>query len=238
MAGRGLGVMLLAVVTTAACSGDGESDSTLAPLSAPGAATVAPTAAAPTSSAPAPPSSGAASMGWGFVSIQVRLAASGVDEAITLDRATVPVHELDPISVDAFCTPLDDGTGWMVSVTDLRRLSAGHRLVSAVLRIDEEVAAPGVYDGTLEVGDAGQKVTGFTGPITVGEGLAAGSFDLRDATGQAATGSFVCAPEPVATTTVPAATVEGSVPGGSGPPATTTGAPAGPAPPTVPEATS
>jgi hypothetical protein len=235
MAGRGLGMMLLAVVTTAACSGDGESDSTLAPLSAPGEATVAPTSAAPTSSAAPPPSSGSASMGWGFVSIQVRLAASGVDESLSLDRATVPVHELDPISVDAFCTPLDDGAGWMVSVTDLRRLSAGHRLVSAVLRIDEEVVAPGVYEGTLDVGDAGQKVTGFAGPITVGEGLAAGSFDLRDANGQAATGSFVCAPEPVATTTVPPASGPASTPADSVPPSTSA---SGPPPPTVPAATS
>ena len=43
-----------------------------------------------------------ATAGTGFVSIQVRLPASGVDETLALDRATVSADALDPVSLDAY----------------------------------------------------------------------------------------------------------------------------------------
>jgi hypothetical protein len=234
-----LGAAASVIFVLTACTDREASDATLGPLSSPGSSTTqvvtAPPAtpeAAATTAADAPPGA----VGAGFVSIRVRLASSGVDESLSLDRSSVATEDLDPISLDAFCTALDDGDGWTVSVTDLRRLSAGGmRLVSAVLRIDATVTEPGVYEGTLEVGDTAQQVTAYDGPITVDAGLASGSFDLRDASGRAATGAFVCAPEPVPTTTVPAPTVAGSVPVESQPPAA---GPTAPPPPTVPAATS
>lgn len=237
---RWLGAATLVLMPLAGCSDD-DSDSTLEPLSSPGTATMPATAqvaTAPAAETASPGSSTAPSgaAGSGFVSIRVRLASSGVDEALTLDRATVAAEDLDPISLDAFCTALDDGDGWTVSVTDLRRLSAGgSRLVSAVLRIDAAVSEPGLYEGSLEVGDTGQHVTRYDGSITVEEGLASGSFDLSDATGSAATGTFVCAPEPVPTTTLAPVTVPVSGPDDASPPPT---GPTTPPPPTVPEATS
>lgn len=231
-------VASLAVGLLAGCSGDGESDSTLGPLESPTSApAVTPTVAVATTASPASDTAPSGAVGSGFVSIRVRLASWGIEESLTLDRASVPAAELDPLSVDAFCTALDEGEGWTVSVTDLRRLSvAGNRLVSAHLHIDGPVAGPAVYEGTLEVGDTGQQVTTYGGPVTLDEGLASGSFDLRDASGAAATGTFVCAPEPVATTTVAPTTMVDSVPPDSA--VATVPAPPSPPVPTVPEATS
>ena len=227
---RRAGLAALASFALAACSGDDDSsDATLGPLTSAtpsGAATLPPTGTVLIPTAPAGPA------GSGFVSFQVRLGASGIDEAIALDRATVAESQLDPISLDAYCTALDGGDGYVASVTDLRRLSAGSRIVSAVLRIETDVPGPGTYEGTLDVGDAQQTTTRYSGPITLDEGAASGSFDLRDAAGGAATGTFVCALEPVVTTTVPVTPAPGDVPVDTGPMVTA------PPLPTVPAATS
>ena len=144
------------------------SDATLGPLTSStpsGAATLPPTGTVLIPTAPAGPA------GSGFVSFQVRLGASGIDEAIALDRATVAESQLDPISLDAYCTALDGGDGYVASVTDLRRLSTGSRIVSVVLRIEADVPGPGTYEGTLDVGDAQQTTTRYSGPVTLDEGV-------------------------------------------------------------------
>jgi hypothetical protein len=231
---RRVGLAALASLAAAACSGDDDtSDATLGTLTAstPSAATMPPNGTVLIPTAPAGP------VGSGFVSFQVRLGASGIDEAIALDRATVAEAQLDPISLDAYCTALDGGDGYVASVTDLRRLSTGSRIVSAVLRIETDVPGPGTYEGTLDVGDAQQTTTRYSGPITLDEGVASGSFDLRDPDGGAATGTFVCAPEPVVTTTVPVTPAPGDVPVETGPAVTGPTVTAPPLP-TVPAATS
>jgi hypothetical protein len=227
---RRVGGAALTVLLLAACSSDDDTDSTPEPLTPSG---VTAGATLPMAGTVASATTPAGPAGSGFVSIQVRLGASGIDETITLDRATVAVSQLDPISLDAFCTALDGGEGFVASVTDLRRLSGGSRVVSVVLRIDGDVTGPGTYDGVLEVGDAQQTTTTYAGPVTLGDGTASGTFDLRDPTGSAATGSFVCAPQPVVTTTVPATPPPpGSAPVDGSPP------PTEPRLPTVPIATS
>lgn len=198
------------VAMTSSCAGDDDPSSTLGPLdttSLASGATAGAAGAAGGSTAPTGP------VGSGFVSIQVRLAASGVDEVIALDRASVAVDDLEPISLDAGCTALDGGEGLDVAVTDLRRLSAGNRVVSARLHIDPPVDTAGVYDGSLEIGDGQQVVTTYVGTVTVGDDLASGSFDVADEQGGVATGSFVCAAEPVATTTMPVQVGGEEVPG-------------------------
>lgn len=147
--------------------------------------------------------------GAGVVSLQVRIAATGVDELIELDRGAVDAASLDPISLDATCTALDGGEGLTVAVTDMRRVSAGSRLVSAVLRVDGEVAAGGEYEGTIDVGDNQQVVTTYAGLVTLGPGLATGTFDMIDGSGRAATGSFTCNEDAIAptTTTIPTTTI-------------------------------
>ena len=212
---RRLHLTAVAVVALAgvACSDDEDPSSTLGPLDSTAAAsgaTPGPSAASATgSSAPAGPA------GSGFVSIQVRLGSTGVEEVIALDRATVAADQLAPISLDARCTALDGGEGLDVSVTDLRRLSSGSRIVSARLHVDPPLDAAGAYDGSLEIGDGQQVVTTYTGSIVVDEGLSGGSFDVTDQSGGVATGSFVCAAQPVASTTVPASGGGEEIPGAS-----------------------
>ena len=227
---RVVGFVALASLALAACSGDDDSsDATLGPLTSAtpsGADTLPATGTVLIPTAPAGP------VGSGFVSFQVRLGASGIDEVIALDRATVAESQLDPISLDAYCTALDGGDGYVASVTDLRRLSTASRIVSVVLRIEADVPGPGTYEGTLDVGDAQQTTTRYSGPVTLDEGVASGSFDLRDDAGGAATGTFVCAPEPVVTTTVPVTPAPGADPVDTVPMVTA------PPLPTVPAATS
>ena len=158
-----------------------------------------------------------AQAGSGFVSIDVQIPADGVDEAISLDRAAVQNEALDPVSLDATCTPLDGGEGLTVSVVDLRRLGAGSRLVSAALHVTGE-ATPGSHDVTLDVSDADQQTTQYTGTIQVADGAMSGTFDVTDAAGNAALGSYVCALEPVAATTTTPVTGGGEeVPGSDAP---------------------
>lgn len=199
-----LGAVVVTLVL-AACAGDDSTDDTLAPLGSGGGAVTTPS---PSGSADpsATPSSISGPVGAGVVRLSVRLAGPGIDEDLSLDRATVAAAALDPVNVDASCTAIDGGDGLTVSVVDLRRLFAGQRLLSATLRIDDEVAAAGEYTGTLEVGDADQQTTRFEGPVRVDEGLASGTFDLLDGDGAPATGSFACAADVASlptTTTVP-----------------------------------
>lgn len=204
-----LGGLLVPVV--AACSGDDDiGDETTATL---GSLATAPRGSA---TASATPGTDGGAEGAGYVRIQVRLGATGTDEVLELDRASVAPEDLVPVSLDARCTPLDGGGGFVVSVVDLRRVAEGDRLVSASLRIDGDAAEAGAYEGTIDVGDTGQTVTTYAGAVTLDAGLTSGSFDMADATGQAATGTFTCsdsapaatAPTTTAstTTTIPLAT--------------------------------
>ena len=143
-----------------------------------------------------------AEAGSGFVSIQVRLPSAGIDETISLDRATVRGEELDPVSLDATCTPLDGGDEMIVSVVDLRRLAAGARLVSAALQVEGGTTA-GQHEATLDVSGADQVTTTYTGTAELAEGGWSGTFEATDESGETATGSFVCADAPVEPTTVP-----------------------------------
>lgn len=166
-----------------------------------------------TTAAPAVPGSGPVTgdtgapgaTGAGFVSIDVQVAADGITETISLDRATVAAASLNPVDLNATCTPLDGGdaaAGVVVSVVDLGRI-AGNQLVSAVLRYADP--APGEHEMTLEVGGADQVATTYGGTVTVGDDGMSGSFEGADSGGNAVTGAFVCAAEPVAPP--PAATV-------------------------------
>ena len=133
--------------------------------------------------------------------------ATGVNETLSLDRATVRKDALDPASLNATCTPLDGGDivqGVDVTVVDLRRLSGGNRLISAVLHVDgaeAEDAEAGEHEATLQLGEANQSTTTYTGTATLAEGGCAGTLELTDAAGNALTGTFDCAAEPLPTTT-------------------------------------
>jgi len=128
----------------------------------------------------------------GFVSIQVRLAARGIDETISLDRSIVAVDKLDPISLDATCSALDGEPGFVVAVVDLRRLGTDNHLVSAMLEVPDFLRA-GEYEGTLQLGDQEQRSTTYTGMVSVDEDRIGGTFEMTDAEGGPATGSFTCA---------------------------------------------
>ncbi|MBA3606390.1 MAG: hypothetical protein M3487_00215 [Actinomycetota bacterium] len=214
------------LVMASSCSGGDDPSDTLGPLD-----TTAPASVGTAVSAGSVATSGATTpsgpVGSGFVSIQIRLASSGIEEVIALDRATVAAADLVPISLDAGCTALDGGDGLDVAVTDLRRLSGGNRVISARLHVDPPTDAPGAYEGTLEIGDGQQVVTTYRGDVTLDEGMASGSFDVTDDSGGVATGSFVCAAQPVTTTTAPVSGGGEQVPGASAPVT-------GPAVPTLP----
>lgn len=203
MVARVLGATAV-LVGVSACSGDDDStEGTLGVIEG-GPTTVA---VAVPASGPAPGGTGApGATGSGFVSIDVQVAADGIAETISLDRASVPAAALNPVDLNATCTPLDGGdaaAGVVVSVVDLGRI-AGNELVSAVLRYADP--APGEHEMTLEVGGADQVATTYGGTVTVGDDGLAGSFEGADSGGNAVTGAFVCATEPVAppaTATVP-----------------------------------
>jgi hypothetical protein len=197
-----MGVLLVAAVVLTACGGDDDStNATLGTLDAtavvttPGATTGGPEG----SDAPAT-TVDPATAGTGFVSIQVRLPAVGIDETLALDRATVSADALDPVSLDAFCTPLDGGTEMVVRVVDLRRLADGSRLISAALNVAGGTAA-GEHDATLEVSGADQSTTTFSGTAVLAEGGWSGTYEAADDSGNAASGTFTCATAPVDTTT-------------------------------------
>ncbi len=208
-----------------ACSGDDDAtDGTLGVIDT--GVSVPPSASGdePVTTGPAGTSVDPSTAGAGFVSIGVQVASAGIAETISLDRSSVPAASLDPVSLDATCTPLDGGdpaAGVVVSVVDLRRL-AGDQLVSAVLRFGD--AAPGDHDMTLELGDANQVATSYTGTVTVADDGMAGTFQGADGGGTPVSGSFACAAEAIATTTtlVPLDAGE-EVPEGETPAETTSG---------------
>ena len=201
--GRGRGWIrgvLVAAFVLAGCSDDDATDVTLGPLDATGVTTAGSstdTAALAAGVSTTPP---AGTAGAGYVSIQVRLPAAGIDETLSLDRATVSADALDPVNLDAFCTPLDGGAEMAASVVDLRRLSDGSRLISAALSIAGGVTA-GEHDATLVVSGADQSTTTFIGTAVLEDGGWSGTFEAADASGNAATGGFTCASAAVETTT-------------------------------------
>lgn len=191
---------LAVVALVAGCGDDDSADGTLDVIGGNGTGVTA--ASAPASDTgvagtTVPPGEA----GAGFVSITVEAAQAGIAETVSLDRSTVAAASLDPVSLDATCTPLDAGVTVApveVSVVDLRRLG-GDQLVSAVLRYAN--AGPGEHDMTLELGGTDQVTTTYTGTVSVDETGMAGTFAGTNAAGAEATGSFVCAAEAIATTT-------------------------------------
>jgi len=193
----------VAVVAVAACSGD--SNDTLSPIA--GGST------GPTTTAATPSDSSANSgtlvdpetAGAGFVQIDVQVASSAISETISLDRATVSRDALDPVSLDATCTPLDHGDtskGIDVTVVDLRRLGQGDKFVSAAIHVDPADAG-GEHRATLQLSGADQVTTSYTGTVELAAGGWGGTFHMNDTGGNPATGTFACADQAPPPTTVP-----------------------------------
>jgi len=189
------------IVTAAACSSGGESSDTLDPLQGTpgdtGSVTTTLGGPAPTGPATVDP----ASAGSGFVSVHVEVANAGIDETVSLDRASVRRDELDPLSLDATCSALDGGDAMTLSVIDLRRLATGGQVVSAALRTDEAATSPGEYEGTVEIADASQLTRSYDSMIIVDEGGWSGSFEGVADDGGVASGTFVCSQQAIAPTT-------------------------------------
>src|SRR5262245_33847448 len=90
---------LTGAVLVAGCSNGGAAD-TLSPVQGPaGTATV--TATVPASTPAAGTAVDPAAAGAGYVEVQVQVAKTGVNETLSLDRATVNKTSLDPVSLDA-----------------------------------------------------------------------------------------------------------------------------------------
>jgi hypothetical protein len=191
---------VVALAALAGCSG-GSSGDTLSPIN--GSAGTSPAVTAPAGSGPTPGTAlDPASAGSGFVQVQVQVGASGVDETLSLDRATVRKDSLDPVSLDATCTPLDGGDtsqGVDVTVVDLRRLGSS-QVISAALHIDGPPTA-GEHDATLQLGGKDQSTTSYTGTVELDDGGLGGTIKMTDAAGNQLTGSFACAAAPLPTTT-------------------------------------
>jgi hypothetical protein len=191
---------VLLVMAAACSSSSGESSDTLDPLQGtPGDTGSATTLAGPAPTGPA--TVDPASAGAGFVSVHVEVANAGIDETVSLDRASVRRDELDPLSLDATCSALDGGDAIALSVIDLRRLATGGQVVSAALRTDEPATSPGEYEGTVEIADASQLTTSYDSMIIVDEGGWSGSFEGIAENGGVASGTFVCSQQAIAPTT-------------------------------------
>ncbi len=188
--------LAVAAVAGAACSDDDAGGDTLAPIGSAGGQSAITVGTVTDASGPDGTAVDPAEAGSGFVAVMVR--TPGIDETISLDRATVNVADLDPISLHASCTGLDGGTGLEVAVIDLRRLGSGAQLVSAVLRVPDDVNGGGQFTGTLELGRTDQETTSYEGDVAVAPDGLTGEYSVTDAAGNAATGSFTCASEAVA----------------------------------------
>jgi hypothetical protein len=194
---------VVALAVLAGCS-DGGGGDTLSPIN--GSAGTAPSVTTPSGSGPTPGTAlDPASAGTGYVQVQVQVGSTGVDETLSLDRATLHKDSLKPASLNATCTPLDGGDasqGIDVTVVDLRRLAAGagNRLISASLHVDGAPTA-GEHDATLQLGDIEQSTTTYTGTVELTDGGFGGTMQMADAAGNSLTGSFACADEPLPTTT-------------------------------------
>jgi hypothetical protein len=229
---RRIAVAVTAVVAfaLAACNGDDDAtDGTLGVID-PGASTgTGSLVPGPPGSTP-PPGTGIdpSAAGSGFVSIGVQITSVGIDETLSLDRSTVAADALDPVTLNAACTPLDGGdtgAGIEVSVVDLARLASGDRLVSAELRYAD--ATPGEHDMTLEVGGAEQVTTTFNGTVTVAADGLSGTFAGADDGGTPVSGTFACSAEEIVTTTTAVPPDAGEVVPDSSPPAGTSTTPTG-----------
>jgi hypothetical protein len=200
--GRTIAAAAVAVAVLAGCSGGSSDDATLSPIN--GSAGTVASVTTPSGSGPTPGTAlDPASAGSGFVQLQVSIGATGVNETLSLDRATVSKAVLDPATLNATCTPLDGGDtsqGVDVTVVDLRRLASGNQLISAVLHVEGAPEA-GEHEATLKLGGKDQKETAYTGTVELAEGGAEGTLEMTDAGGNALTGSFACAAEPLPTTT-------------------------------------
>ena len=206
----------LLIVVATACGSSGESSDTLDPLQGtPGDTGSVTTLGGPAPTGPATVDPAAA--GAGFVSVHVEVANAGIDETVSLDRASVRRDELDPLSLDATCSALDGGDAMALSVIDLRRLASGGQVVSAAVRTDEAATSPGEYDGTVEIADASQLTTSYESTIVVDEGGWSGSFEGVDERGGVAKGTFVCSQQAIAPTTTIAIEVGEEVPETSAP---------------------
>ena len=222
MVARGL-VVATAVAGLAACSsGDDSTDDTLGVITPSSGGTTVTPSGAPGTAAPAG-TGGTGAAGTGFVSIDVQIASAGIAETLGLDRSTVAADSLDPVTLDARCTPLDGGdlaAGIEVAVVDLGRLASGDRIVSAQLRYGDP--APGEHDMTLQVGAAEQVTTAYTGTVTVADDGMSGTFVGADGGGTPVTGSFVCSAQAIVTTTTAVPLDAGEeVPDSAPPPGTT-----------------
>ena len=198
--GRTLAGAVVALTLVTGCSSDDSGD-TLTPVD--GDAGTVPAVTTPSGSGPTPGTAlDPATAGAGFVQVQVAVGATGVDETLSLDRATVKKDSLDPAILNATCTPLDGGDtsqGLDVTVVDLRRLGT-YRLISVVLHVDGAPKA-GEHDATLQLGGSDQTTTAYTGTVELADGGAEGTLEMTDAAGNSLTGSFACAAEPLPTTT-------------------------------------
>jgi hypothetical protein len=203
------GTAVAMVTALAACSGG--SNDTLSPIAG-GSTGPSTTAATPSgSSAVTGTSVDPATAGTGYVQIDVQVASSGTSETISLDRSTVSRDALDPVSLDATCTPLDKGDtskGVDVTVVDLRRLAAGNKFVSAVLHVDPADPS-GQYKGTLQLSGADQVTTNYSGKVDLAAGGFGGTFQMSDPSGNPASGTFACADQAPPPTTVPSDTDAG-----------------------------
>lgn len=226
---RRVAVAVTAVLAFTACSGDDDAtDGTLGVIDT-GSSTA--TGSVVPGSAGSTPTPGTgidpSTAGSGFVSIGVQIASVGITETLSLDRSTVAADSLDPVTLNAACTPLDGGdtaAGIEVSVVDLARLASGDRVVSAELRYAD--AAPGEHDMTLELGGAEQVTTIYTGTVTVAADGLSGTFTGADNGGTPVTGTFACSTQAIVTTTTGVPLDAGEeVPDSAPPPGTT--APAG-----------
>lgn len=227
---RGATGVLALLALTSCDGGDDSTDGTLAVPAGGSSTTGAVDSGEPGDTASAGTGVTPANPGSGFVSIDVRVPSASIAETISLDRSTVDTSSLDPVSLDATCTPLDGGdtaSGVVVSVVDLGRL-AGSRLLSAVLRYGDP--APGEHDMTLELGSADQVTTIYVGTVTVGGDGMSGTFAGTDNGGTPMTGSFACAAEAIVTTTTGVPPDAGEeVPEDSPPPTVVTLPPTAPA---------
>ncbi len=207
--GRAIAVLAGAAVVATACSGG--SNDTLSPIAGGPTGPTTTVVVAPGSSALTGTSVDPATAGAGYVQIDVQLSASGISETISLDRATVSRDALDPVSLDATCTPLDHGDtskGVDVTVVDLRRLGQGDKFVSAVLHVDPAESG-GERRATLQLGGADQVTTSYTGEVKLAAGGWGGSFQMNDPGGNPVTGTFACADQAPPPTTVPTDTDAG-----------------------------
>jgi hypothetical protein len=205
--GRAIAVIAAAVVT--ACGGG--SNDTLSPIGG-GSSDPTTTIATPAGSSSVTGTSvDAGTAGSGYVRIDVQVAASGISESISLDRSTVSRDALDPVSLDATCTPLDHGDpskGVDVTVVDLRRLGQGDKFVSAVLHVDPADSG-GEHRATLQLSGADQVTTSYSGKVALAAGGWGGTFQMHDPGGKPATGTFACADQAPPPTTAPSDTDAG-----------------------------